>query len=306
MYRSILVPLDGSAFSEHALARALGLARRSGAQLHLAHVHAPPSSGLADTARAELRATAQMYLEGLVQRLAASWRVPITTMLLDGPIVAALCGYAAQCRADLIVMSTHGRGALSRFWLGSTADALIRQATVPMLLVRPQEHELDLVHEPPVRHILIPLDGSALAEQVLPHATALGRLTLAHYTLLQAVEPIFVGYGTELYAAGANEQVLEQIRDQAQGYLDRLAARLSAEGLQAQTTTTIDLAAGAILHYASEHAVDLIALETHGRSGLARWLVGGVADKVIRGASVPVLLHRPAHGGEWSPTGPGT
>jgi nucleotide-binding universal stress UspA family protein len=298
MYRSILVPLDGSAFGEHALPFALSLARRAGASLHLAHVHGPPAPILADANDAELRGYERMYFEGLVQRIEARWDVPITTMLLDGPVAQTLHEYAVASEADLIVMTTHGRGALSRFWLGSIADTVIRQVSVPVLLIRPQEQPLDIAHEPAVKHILIPLDGSALAEHMLTHATALGRLVQAEYTLLQAIEPVSMGYGTELYGVAVDTQAMEQLRTQAQEYLDRLAVGLRADGMRVQTAAVIDLAATAILNYAHEHAVDLIALATHGRTGLARWLVGGVADKVIRGATVPVLLHRPQGGEE--------
>ena len=301
MERSILVPLDGSAFGEHALPFALSLARRTSAQLHLAHVHMAPAPNLADTDDAVLRATERMYFEGLIQRIQARWDVPITTMLLDGPVAPTLHEYAIAIEADLIVMTTHGRGALSRFWLGSIADALIRQVSAPVLLIRPREQPLDIEHEPHINHILIPLDGSALAEHMLAHATQLGRLTQAEYTLLQAIEPVYMGYGTELYGGGMNPQLLEQLQTSAQDYLDGLAVRLRADGLRVQTATVVDLAATAILEYAQAHAVDLIALETHGRSGLARWIIGGVADKVIRGETIPVLLHRSRGGGEGAP-----
>jgi nucleotide-binding universal stress UspA family protein len=109
---------------------------------------------------------------------------------------------------------------------------------------------------------------------------------------------MITAYGTELYAIAADEQIIEPLRTRAQAYLDQMAVSLRAEGLRAQTATMVDSATEAILDYAQAHAVDMIALETHGRTGLARWLVGGVADKVIRGATVPVLLHRPQGGGE--------
>ena len=301
MYRSILIPLDGSAFGEYALPFALSLARRAGAQLHLAHVHVASAPILADANDAELRAAERMYVDGLVQRIEAHWNVPITTILLDGPVAQTLDEYAVTTQADLVVMTTHGRGALSRFWLGSVADTLIRRVSMPVLLIRPREQPLDLVHEPVVNRILIPLDGSPLAEHMLTHATKLGRLMGSEYTLLQAIEPLSTAYGTELYAVAADDQVMESLRTRAQAYLDRVAGQLRAEGLRVQTTTVVERAAAAILDNAHAHAVDLIALETHARSGLARWLVGGVADKVVRGATVPVLLHRPQGGGERAP-----
>jgi nucleotide-binding universal stress UspA family protein len=301
MYRSILVPLDGSSFGEHALPLALSLAGRAGAHLHLAHVHQAFRLASDNTVDEEQRAAEGAYFDGLLRRLQASCDVPITTKLLDGPIAQALRDYAVERQANLIVMTTHGRGALSRVWLGSIADTLMRSVSVPVLLVRPQEPPPDIAHEPAIHHILVPLDGSPLAEQILVHATELGRITQAEYTLLQVVEPLFVGYGPEMSAITADEQILESLQAQAQEYLDRVATQLRAEGLQVQATTVIEFAVAAILDYAREHAVDLIALETQGRGGLARWIVGGVADKVIRGASVPVLLHRPQGGGEQAP-----
>jgi nucleotide-binding universal stress UspA family protein len=293
MYRSILVPLDGSSFGEHALPYALSIARQAQAQLQLAHVHVaalPPSDDIGD---AELRAREQAYLEGLVARLQPHWDGQITTMLLDGPIAEVLHDHAVAIKADLIVMTTHGRGALSRFWLGSVADKLVRQAPMPVLLVRPQEHQADFAQAPVFKHILLPLDGSALAEQMLIHAGAIGQLMHADYTLLQAIEPMITAYGTELYGVILDDQALGQLRANAQAYLDPIAARLRAESPRTQTVVVLEQPVTAILDYAKEHAVDLIALETHGRSGFARWLVGGVADKVVRGATVPVLLHRP-------------
>jgi nucleotide-binding universal stress UspA family protein len=293
MYHSILVPLDGSPFGEHALPTALSIARRTGARLHLAHVHTTPALAIDDTLDTSLRASEQAYLQGLVQRLQIGEHGPITSVLLDGPVATALHDHALAIHADLIVMTTHGRGALSRFWLGSVADKLVHQALMPVLLVRPQEQAPDLTQEPRFKHILVPLDGSALAEHILPGALALGRLMQAEYTLLQAIEPLNATYGAELYAAGLSDQVLEQLRTNAQDYLDRSAASLRAEAVGVQTAVVAEAPAAAILDYATAHAVDLIALATHGRGGVARWLVGGVADKVVRGSSVPVLLHRP-------------
>jgi nucleotide-binding universal stress UspA family protein len=293
MYRSILVPLDGSSFGEHALPFALSIARRTGAQLHLAHVYSLPPPTADDVVDAELRAYEQAYLEGLVPRVQEHCAGPITTVLLDGPIAAELHDYAVAIEADLVVMTTHGRGAFSRFWLGSVADKLVRRLPMPVLLVRPHEPAPDFAHAPAFTHILIPLDGSELAEQALPHALALGRLTQAEFTLLQAVAPVIRAYGTELYGAGWDDQALEQVRAGAQAYLDRIAAALRAKGPQVRTAVVDGQAAYAILEYARGQAVDLIALATHGRSGVARWLLGGVADKVARAATLPVLLYRP-------------
>ena len=301
MYRTLMVPLDGSTFAEHALPLALGLARRAGAALNLVSVHVPLLSVAADsiapgTCEAEDRVLAQerAYLDGIVGQLTALATVPVTSALLEGAAVAELlAGHAATTNADLVVMTTHGRGPLSRLWLGSVADEMVRRATTPVLLVRPHEKAVDLATEPEIRHILIPLDGSALAEQVLAPATVLGGLTQAEFTLLRVYGPSIdvdlLGYAAQEGVEGA----VEQLRVRAEGYLQGVAEGFTTQGFKVQTKAVPGQhPANAILDAAQNLAVSLIALETHGRRGLPRLLLGSVADKVIRGASVLVLVHR--------------
>ncbi len=197
---------------------------------------------------------------------------------------------------DLVVMTTHGYGPLARAWMGSVADKLVRRLPMPILLARPHEATLDLletVHERVFEHVLIPLDGSALAEEILDPALALGALMDAEYTLMEAIEVPVLGYAPAAQAAMLDERVLEQWRAEARAYLERVAARIRARVSVVRTNVTLAPPAMAIIDYAREHAADLIALSTHGRGGLARMLLGSVADKVIRGADVPVLLQRP-------------
>jgi nucleotide-binding universal stress UspA family protein len=301
MYQSIVVPLDGSPFGEHALSFALTIARRTDATLHLVHVHGaletqhrPGTPHDDDMLDSQQRAAEQTYLADVMQRLTNVWDGPITTTLLDGPVAATLLDHVATCGADLVVMTTHGRGAVSRFWLGSVADRVLRHAPMPILLIRPGETAADLTRAPVFTHMLIPLDGSALAEQVLPHATALGRLMDANYTLLQAVNPILTSYGPEVYVP--SDEILDQWLSMAQAYLDGVADRLRIEGLQVQAKVVLGAPALGVLDYARTHQVDLIALATHGRGGFSRLFLGSVADKMVRSADVPILVYRPVDG----------
>jgi nucleotide-binding universal stress UspA family protein len=107
------------------------------------------------------------------------------------------------------------------------------------------------------------------------------------------IEPPLFGYAPEALAPGLNQQVLEQQQVEAQIYLDRVAEPMRAQRLQVRTKVLIAPPAGAILEYAREQAVDVIALATHGRGGIARMLLGSVADQVVRGAAAPVLVYRP-------------
>jgi nucleotide-binding universal stress UspA family protein len=306
MFRSILVPLDGSVFGERALPLALGVARRAGAALHLAHVHSLPGPlyvesvhTMENTLDPQARRRAREYLDGLVTRLAAESPVPVGAALLETErtVADALMDHVLERRPDLVVMTTHGRGPLSRFWLGGVADELLRRLPVPLLLVRPPEGKPDpAIEEAAFRRILVPLDGSALAEQALGPATTLGGLMGAEFTLLEAVEPLtFIGDELGGFAPDVDQSgVLAGLEEQARAYLDGVARRLRAGGLAVQTRVAGGkFPTGAILEAAREGKADLIALATHGRGGVSRLLLGSVADKVVRGASTPVLVFRP-------------
>jgi nucleotide-binding universal stress UspA family protein len=301
MYRSILVPLDGSAFAEHALPLALGIARRSGAPLQFVQVHTPfvyLENGLAlgDRLDQQLRAEEQAYLDGVVKRLAGVSPVRVTATLYDGSVPDCLREHAATNSVDLIVMTTHGRGPLSRFWLGSVADELVRSAGVPLLLVRPREGAPDLGREPTLRHVLIPLDGSPLAEEIFGQAVLLGRLLDADYRLLRVVKPVlFPGHDpTVLEYPRPGQPATEQLRAEAVNYLEGVATRLRGQSLRVDVRVNLDTQpAVSILQESADLPQSMIALATHGRGALTRAVVGSVADKVIRGATTPVLVYRP-------------
>lgn len=297
MCRSILVPLDGSVFSEYALPLALALVRRSGAQLHLAHVlplRGAVGSGMVGRATATGRAA---YLEQLAQQVAQqAGRAPITSVL-SGPVVETLLDYARAARCDLMVLTTHGRGALSRLWLGSVADAMVRRSPAPVLLVRPTDSlARPAAAEHPFRRVLIPLDGSPLAEAIIEYSIRIGQIMDAEYTLLRVVDPAVLGVPMADEDA-IDPAALQPLQYRAQTYLDRQCDELRARGLRVDAIVTVGVPATAILGYARAHSMDLIAMATHGRGGFSRLLLGSVADKVLRGSSTPLLLHSPgAHG----------
>jgi nucleotide-binding universal stress UspA family protein len=303
MFQTILVPLDGSRFGEQALPLALTIARRASAKLRIVHKHVPPppihpDSVLASdpTLESHSRVREQAYLDDVVKKLSAAGATSVSSALVDGPVIDVLCEHVAATRADLVVMTTHGRGPLSRFWLGSVADGLVRRLSVPLLLIRPKEEEgeVDLTKEHLMQHMLIPLDGSPHSEAILEPALELGSLMGADYTLVRVLEPFpIVGLDLPGYAGRTDLSLLDKLQAQAREYLGRLVERLRARGVKAEAQIVIDqLAAGAILTEATTRRSDVIALETHGRGGMARLFVGSVADKVLRGATVPVLVHR--------------
>jgi nucleotide-binding universal stress UspA family protein len=300
-YRSLLVPVDGERFGEHALPLALGIARRAGAEVRVVHVHCPlqsayrPETLYYDSGLdAFLRRRQQAYLNDLIRRLRKVSSVPVTPGFLQGREVADSLCEAASAGTDLVVMATHGRGPLGRLWSGSVADVLMRRLSVPLLLVRGYDAPADLTGDPLVRHVLVPLDGSEVAEQVLEPALALGTLTGGDHTLLRVI-PSVADYSLGYPGAGSHRPVADRQQAEAWSYLRRVADRLGGRTLRVHPRIVHDEqpVAKAILHFAQTHDADLIALATRGRGGLARLFQGSVADRVVRGASVPVLVFRP-------------
>ena len=175
------------------------LALAASATLGLVHVHREQSFYLidlvpiVDTAEDEgQRTRVQGYLDETARCITAQTRLRVTATLLDGlvaPVAPTLAAHAPATQADLLVLTSHGRGGLSRAWLGSTADALVRQTTTPLLVVRPAKAGVSEMSAPRLEHVLVPLNGSALAEDMIEHALVLGSLTHARYTLMQAIRP---------------------------------------------------------------------------------------------------------------------
>jgi nucleotide-binding universal stress UspA family protein len=300
MYRSLLVPLDRTSLAEQALPLAAGLARRVGARLDLVEVHAnyaleDPHAGWApfDHRRdAQLKQQEATYLEATATWLGSLSPVSVRTAVVPGSSVLAefvadhILERARACGTDLIVLATHARGLLGRLGFGSVADELVRRAGVPVLVLPPREKAPAVIPEPVLEDVLVPLDGSPLAEQVLGPAVELARLLEARCSLLRAVGP----HSSNGRGAGGLTEAA-----QAEGYLNGVAARLRGPGLRVRTRLLVARhPAEAILEEAAAQTGSLIALATHGRGGLNRLLMGSVATRLVRAAAAPLLVYRPA------------
>jgi nucleotide-binding universal stress UspA family protein len=303
MNHNILVPLDGSGFAEQALPLALDLARREGASLDLVQVHElyalnDPHAGWLpyDAATDALfREQERAYLADLGGRLAGLAAVGVTTAVLDGFPADGILERAQATRPGLVVMTTHGRGPVSRAFLGSVTDEVVRRAPVPVLLVRPREETVDLSREPPLRRVLVPLDRSAEGKRILGPARELCRLTGASATLLHVVEsaraPLPRGAAAPPVPDG--RPAVEGQERAAAAYLEKVAGWLRDRVPAVRTRVVLGRSAAAVI-LEEAGAYDLVALATHGRRGVRRLLLGSVADKVIRGSATPVLLSGPS------------
>jgi nucleotide-binding universal stress UspA family protein len=302
MLQSLLVPLDGSEFSERTLPLARGLAKATGASLHLAHVHVshPPDHFLSNTQfhyegldmeeyDARHRKEEQAYLAEVESRLAAD--ATVDTALLEGQVAEQIAEYADRVGANMVLMTTHGHTGVSRMWLGSVADALVRQTTLPLLVIHPgrDRHVPDEILS--FKHILVPLDGSDLSTSVLTPTADLARATGARITLTHVVSSSAV-LGARIFPLLPDD--ITPALTKAQEYLEGVAEGLRTEDLEVDVHVEEHEAPGrAIAAIADKLDADLIALATHGYGGLKRALLGSVADKVLRSSPLPLLVQRP-------------
>ncbi len=301
---TVVVPLDGSEFGEQVVPLVEELARRAdrNTELHLVHVHVSVPvflEGIA-TVNPELERDREeleeQYLSAVRDNLSSRWPGTVRTALLHGPIDETVERYAKEEGAGLVAMTTHGRGGLSRMWLGGVAHRLIRRLGSPLLLHRPE----DGVPAPPDLNgpILVALDGSKTAEAALGPAASLARALKSPLHLIRVLPPFFfVGNPTLASGRTGSQEARAQLTDAAQEYLDRVVAALIEGGVEARGGILYDVpAAQGILDTANEVGAGLVAMATHGRGGLSLALMGSVADKVVRSAERPVLLLRPESG----------
>lgn len=297
MYKQILVPLDGSAFAEAALPLALEVSRRTGAGVHIVTVLEPVTSFAYEGWEGAAVEWSQKYLEDVLQRVEGNAGGEVTHSVRSGHTVEMLDEAASERSADLVVMASHGRGALSRMWLGSVADGFIRETNLPVIIVRPDEEASPASSfDHGFETLLISLDGSELSEAALQYATEFGELFDSAYHLTRVVSyPVDIASPYLPHTAQLNQQLLDDAKKGAAEYLEAHAETMRRRGLRVTTSVGVDAQAGhGVLTEAEAVGADMIAMATHGRTGFSRAVLGSAADKVVRGTHHPVLLHRPA------------
>ena len=293
MFRRILVPLDGSAFAEAALPAAFTLARKNSGEIRFLCVLEPVGSypGALHTPDKDW---AKGYLAKTSERTQQTWDGVLTTAVRNGRATDEIRAEAEDWGADVVVLATHGRGGLSRAWMGSVTDHFIRTATQPVLAIRPTEAGAAESAEPlAMGKVVVPLDGSQLAEAALPFGATLAKQFGAPLVLMRTVPLPRVPDLSYL----PDEMALS---DDASSYLKEHLDRLGSDGVRVSEVVVADNGtAHAIL---SEAESNLVVMSTHGRTGFDRAFFGSVADKVVRGASGPVMVippqrQRPTDGG---------
>ncbi len=287
----ILVPLDGSALAEQALASAEALCLAYNARLLLLSVpqarqliRSIPIYGKLPEPGTPVWETQKSYLSEVAEDIRAMG-IQVETLVQTGAVTDAINELIEERGVDMVVLSTRGRSGLPRMVLGSVANRVIQHVTRPILIVRPIEGaEPEL---PEFKKILVTLDGSEFAERVLPYVRA--STSFDSVILLLTVPQV---PRAERYGAVVEEiqQLREKAEQEAGEYLEGVAAALQEDGIEAHVLVCGSRPADTIISVAEEEDVDVVMLATHGRGELDRLFLGSVADRIVQNTRCPVFL----------------
>jgi nucleotide-binding universal stress UspA family protein len=311
--KTIVVPLDGSVIAEQVLPHVRQLAAILAARVYLlrvisdeevARVLAHDGELLYELGgRSPLETVNTQRIGDLLRQRGADYLaacaaqlreagIEVEELVRDGSPAEQIVAAAEHDKDTVIAMATHGYSGLRRWTLGSVADKVLHAATTPIFLMRAIEPPASVR---PWKRILVPLDGSALAEQALPLAIALASRTLAELMLLQVAVPL-VDYvpGLSPFNRPIPTSIAfpDLLREQAQQQLTTTINRFGTREVAITPVVLFGYPAEMIVDAAIERQADLIVMATHGYSGLRRWALGSVADKVLHANTVPLLLVR--------------
>ena len=299
MVKKILVPLDGSKTAEHALPLARFLARRLELSVQLLNVidltelargvSAAEGLFLDTLAEDETRAGGE-YLAKVARTFGG---VAVRWSVAKGKAADVIIETAAADKATLIAMATHGRSGLNRFLLGSVAEKILCGASNPLLLVRATEGA-QTEGEAPFTSIVVPLDGSEIAESVLPSVVELAQRLDCEIVLFRACNvPHSIYGGDDGRHPAIVAELIGGIKGEARDYLEKKTAELRERGARKVSYTLKEgLSADQIIALARKTPDNLIVMCTHGWSGVKRWVLGSVTETVVRHSGDPVLVLR--------------
>jgi nucleotide-binding universal stress UspA family protein len=314
---TILVPLDGSELATQVIPYVRTLATQMSARVVLVNIvsttqrkqffrHHPelvwttdeaplnedpatqgePDERMIDSIRKE----AESQFAPLIQSLRRE-RINVELEVLFGSPEGCILEVAQQKQATMIAMVTHGYSGIRRWTIGSVTDRIVHNATIPVLVVRGSTTPPS-VQKPPIRNILVPLDGSDFSKRALPTASNIATRARARIHLTYVLPPasdqpalVRVVMSQELF-----EKSLEKTRIWAEEYLNQTAEELRKQGLQVSTHVTGGHTAEKIIDEAEQHHSDLIVMATHGYSGIQRWSLGSVTDKVLHATHTPLVI----------------
>jgi len=290
MFKKLLIPLDGSEKAEIILPYAEEIAAKCGSEIVLVSV--------ADTALGDMRHLYLPYLERTAERVkqqlkdwGANKEIVVQVKPLIGKPADEILRYVEECDVDMIVMSSRGAGK-GTWAMGNTAWKILQAADKPVLLIQRPPNAASLEQKRLLKKILLPLDGSETGGTVIPYVETLAQALGAEIILFHILETPSVGVlapGLEISYRATTVEIEKKVH---QKYLDEVEKRMEGKGLSASIVVNMGPATDEIIKYAESNAVDLIAMSTHGRSGISRWVFGSVTHRVLHNGNTAVLTVR--------------
>jgi nucleotide-binding universal stress UspA family protein len=293
MYKKILLTLDGSRSSEHILLYARYFAETLKIPVELLQVIEPEAliplvAGKPDRYH-QVLSTERERIGTYLKRIATSFSdlPPVDCSVEVGKAAEVIVDKAAADAGTLIAMTTHGRSGVQRWLLGSVAEKVLHATRNHLLLVR-GANGAGVPEGGLLKSVVVPLDGSELAESVIPHVVELAKKMTIEIILVRAFHlPVDDSFG----GGGCDDRVLEMVKEDAKSYLEEKVRQLKSKGAERVTSVLLEgFAAGSIIDFAQKTPQNLIAMCTHGRSGVGRWVLGSVTDRVVRHSGDPVLV----------------
>lgn len=290
MLKKILVPLDGSGLGEFALIYAKEVAASFNSEVHLLSV--------VEKRESEYQRMIQVYLQKITEETRNYFqnvnpKVTVKSSVIDGSPVTEIVQYAQQKRMSLVIIVSHGHSGIMPWTMGSTANKVVHAIQNPVLLVRASMFN---TKRRPVRlfnKILLPLDGSEVGEAALPYVNEIAQKLKSEVIILSVVEA-----GQRVHTIGGQdyirfpEQQIEATRIETENYLAITNKRLSDNGVNVRSVVREGNAAEEIIKLAKEDSIRLVAMSSHGRSGMRGWVFGSVSNKVLLAGKTPLLLVR--------------
>ena len=300
MFKTILVPLDGSQLADCVLPHVVALARPFDSEITLLRMlektQAGTSAQLFDLVNWQINKTrATLYLEKIKAQIQRE-KTRVQTTVIEGLVADGITEYAHSHGIKLIVLSSHGRNGLTRWGISSITQKIIMSAQTSLLIVRAHQdgiHSDELSERPLYRRILVPLDGSQRAENVLPIVTQLAQFHRSQIHLVQIIQTPEMARQVPPTREDVDlsNRIVSRNQEEAGRYLEQLKSRSFLEGLTIQIhLITSDNTAVALHQLVEQENIDMVALSAHGYSGIHQWPYGSMVNNFVQYGKVPLLV----------------
>jgi len=299
MYKRILVPLDGSYLAEIALPYMEEIACYLNSDVTLIRVAESEDDTYDHMHRVYIDKMVEVTRQNLQKfhEKIGGEPINVNSVFLAGNVAEEIVDYAENQQSGLIIMATHGRSGIRRWLLGSVASKVVSATEQPVLLIRakkkdaiPKGHKKRLI-----KKILVPLDGSKVSEAVIPYIMELASRLKAEVTFFHVIAPVYFFYSIpgEAVNRSYSPEDMINLMTRNETYLDTVGVEFKDKGIKTKSKVVVGVPADEIIRTADETRADVVAMSTHGYSGINRWTLGSTADKVLHAGNTPLLLVRP-------------